>query len=246
MNLWRLEVLRLFRTYRVWILLGIFGFFGVLGPLTAAYLSEIVDRLGGGAEIVVPDATPELAMAQYLANALQLGLLAIAFIAALSLAFDAKPEMSAFLRTRATVPQILAPRYVVNMVASAGSFLLASASAFAVTAVLIAVPSIGGTIIGSVLIGLYLCFVVALTGLFASLVRGVPGTALLTVGSLILLSIVGLVPAIGPWLPSDLVGSYDALIAGGDFVYWRGIASAVLLSLAAISFSVYRMQRREV
>ena len=246
MNLWRLEVLRLFRTYRVWILVGIFGFFGVLGPLTAAYLSEIVDRLGGGAEIVVPDATPELAMAQYLGNAVQLGLLAIAFVAALALAFDAKPEMSAFLRTRATIPQILAPRYVVNMVASAGSFLLASAIAFAVTAVLIAVPSIRGTIVGSALIALYLCFVVALTGLFASLVRGVPGTALLTVGSLILLSIVGLVPSIGPWLPSDLVGSYDTLIAGGEFVYWRGVASAVVLAIAAIGFSIYRMQRREV
>lgn len=246
MNLWRLEVLRLLRTYRVWILVGIFGFFGVLGPLTAAYLSEIVDRLGGGVEIAIPEPTPELAMAQYLGNALQLGLLAVAFIAALALAFDAKPEMSAFLRTRATIPQILAPRYIVNMVASAGSFLLASAIAFAVTAVLIAIPSVRGTIIGSLLVGLYLCFVVALTGLFASLVRGVPGTALLTVGSLILLSIVGLVPTIGPWLPSDLVGSYDALIAGGDFVYWRGIASAIVLSIAAIGFSVYRMQRREV
>lgn len=246
MSLWRLEVLRLFRTYRVWILVGIFGFFGVLGPLTTRFLPEIVDRLGGGAEIVVPDATPELAMAQYLGNALQLGLLAVAFIAALALAFDSKPEMSAFLRTRATIPQILAPRYVVNMAAAAGSFLLASAIAFAVTAMMIAMPSIDGTIVGSVLIGLYLCFAVALTGLFASLVRGVPGTALLTVGSLISLSIVGLIPAIGPWLPSDLVGSYDTLIAGGDFVYWRGIASAVVLSIAAIGFSVYRMQRREV
>lgn len=246
MNLWRLEVLRLFRTYRIWILVGVFGFFGVLGPLTARFLPEIVDRLGGGAEIAVPDATPELAMAQYLGNALQLGLLAIAFVAALSLAFDAKPEMAAFLRTRARVPQILAPRYVVNMAAAAGSFLLASGVAFVVTAAIIAVPSVGGTVVGSILVALYLCFVVALTGLFASVVRGVPGTALLTIGALILLSIIGLVPAIGPWLPSDLVGSYDALIGGSDFVYWRAIASVFVLSGAAVAVSVYRMEHREV
>ena len=246
MNLWRLEVARLIRTYRIWILVGIFGFFGFLGPLTARFLPEIVDRLGGGAEIAVPDATPELAMAQYLGNALQLGLLAIAFVAALALAFDAKPEMAAFLRTRATIPQILTPRYVLNMAAAAGSFLLASAVAFVVTAVMIDVPSVGGTIVGSLLVGLYICFAVALTGLFASIVRGVPGTALLTIGALILLSIVGLLPAVGPWLPSDLVGSYDALIAGGDFVYWRAIASALVLSGAAIAVSVYRMEHREV
>ena len=46
MNLWRLEYLRLLRTYRVWILLGIFGFFAVLGPATAKYLPEIVERFG--------------------------------------------------------------------------------------------------------------------------------------------------------------------------------------------------------
>ncbi len=246
MTLWRLEVTRLIRSYRIWILVGIFGFFGVLGPLTARFLPEIVDRLGGGAEITVPDATPELAMAQYLGNALQLGLLAIAFVAALALAFDAKPEMAAFLRTRATIPQILTPRYVLNMAASAGSFLLASAVAFVVTAVMIDVPNVGGTIVGSMLVGLYICFAIALTGLFASVVRGVPGTALLTIGALILLSIVGLLPAVGPWLPSDLVGSYDALIAGGDFVYWRAVATALVLSGAAIAVSVHRMEHREV
>jgi ABC-2 type transport system permease protein len=246
MSLWRLELVRLVRTYRLWILLGIFGFFAVLGPATAKYLPEIVERLGGGVEIAVPAATPELGMAQYLGNALQIGLLAVAFVAASSLAFDSKPEMSTFLRTRTTVRRILEPRYVINMAAAAGSFLLGSAIAFAVTAVLIASPSLSGTIVGSLLIAVYLCFTVAVTGLFASLVRSVPGTALLTVGVLIALSILGVAPAIRPWLPSELVGAYDALIGGGDFVYWRAVASALVLSAGAIVFSVYRMQRREI
>jgi hypothetical protein len=95
-------------------------------------------------------------------------------------------------------------------------------------------------------VALYLCFAVAVTGFFASFVRSVPGTALPTIGALIALSIVGLIPVVRPWLPSDLVGGYDALIGGGDFVYWRAIASAVVLSFGAIAFSVYRMDRREV
>ncbi len=246
MNLWRLEMIRLIRTYRLWILLGIFGFFAVLGPATAKYLPEIVERLGGGVEVTVPAATPELAMGQYLGNALQIGLLAVAFVAASSLAFDAKPEMATFLRTRTTVRRILEPRYVINMVAAAGSFLLGSAIAFAMSAVLIATPRLGGTIVGSLLIALYLCFAVAVTGFFASLLRSIPGTALLTVAVLIALSLLGLIPAIRPWLPSELVGGFDALIAGEDFEYWRAVVSAVALSAGAIGFSVYRMQRREV
>ena len=246
MSLWRLEWLRLIRTYRLWILLGIFGFFGVLGPATAKYLPEIVERLGGGVEIAVPPASPELAMAQYLGNALQIGLLAIAFVAASSLAFDANTEMATFLRTRTSVARILEPRYVVNIVAAVASFLIGSALAFVLSALLIDTPRIGGTIIGSLLVALYICFAVALTGLFASFVRSVPGTALLAVGALIALSLVGLIPVVRPWLPSDLIGGYDALIAGGDFVYWRAVASAVVLSIGAIALSVYRMGHREV
>lgn len=246
MNLWRLEYLRLVRTYRLWILVGVFGFFAVLGPATAKYLPEIVERLGGGVEVAVPPASPELAMAQYLGNALQIGLLAIAFVAASSLAFDANAEMATFLRTRTTVAKILEPRYAVNMVTSAASFLIGSAVAFVLSALLIDAPRIGGTIAGSLLVALYLCFAVAVTGFFASFVRSVPGTALLTVGALIVLSLLGLIPAVRHWLPSDLVGGYDALIAGGDFVYWRAIVSAVVLSITAIAVSVYRMERREV
>ena len=244
MNLWRLEYLRLVRTYRVWILVGIFGFFAVLGPATARYLPEIVERFGGGMEVTVPPASPELAMAQYLGNALQIGLLAIAFVAASSLAFDANVEMATFLRTRTTVARIVEPRYVVNMVAAVASFLIGSAVAFVVSTFLIDTPRLAGTVVGSLLVALYLCFAVAVTGFFASFVRSVPGTALLTIGTLIALSIVGLIPVVRPWLPSDLVGGYDALIGGGDFVYWRAIASAVVLSFGAIAFSVYMMDRR--
>ena len=185
-------------------------------------------------------------MAQYLGNALQIGLLAIAFVAASSLAFDANVEMATFLRTRTTVAKILEPRYVVNMISAATSFLIGSALAFVLSALLNDTPRMAGTLVGSLLVALYLCFAVAVTGFFASFVRSVPGTALLTIGALIALSIVGLIPVVRPWLPSDLVGGYDALIGGGDFVYWRAIASAVVLSFGAIAFSVYRMDRREV
>ena len=68
----------------------------MLGPATAKYLPEIVERLGGGVEIAVPPASPELAMAQYLGNALQIGLLAVAF--ALGQDPDPAPESSSEVR----------------------------------------------------------------------------------------------------------------------------------------------------
>ena len=51
MNLWRLEWLRLVRTKRWIALVGIYVFFGLLGPLSARYMGEIVERFGGGVQV---------------------------------------------------------------------------------------------------------------------------------------------------------------------------------------------------
>ncbi|HZJ48278.1 MAG TPA: hypothetical protein VFD97_04490, partial [Acidimicrobiia bacterium] len=87
---------------------------------------------------------------------------------------------------------------------------------------------------------------VAVAGFFASIVRSVPGTALLTLGFLIVIGLVGLIPVITPWLPSELVGAFDSQVAGGDFVYWRSIGSTIVLSAAAIVASVVLMEGREI
>jgi len=244
-TLWRLELVRLFRTHRIWILFGVFALFGALGPLTVRFLPEIVEAVGGGVEIAVPPPSPELAMAGYLGNALQIGILAIAFVAAAALAFDSKPEMAVYLRTRASIPQILAPRYVVNMLASVVSFVIGTTIAYVGSAILIGAPLLGGTVTATLLLSVYLVFVVALTGFAASLVRSIPGTALITVGVLIVIGIIGLIPQVDAWLPSSLVGSFDALIAGGGFDYWGPLAVTIILSMGSIAASIALMERRE-
>lgn len=246
MNLWRLEILRLFRTRRIWILLGVFASFGVLGPLTARFLPEIVDAVGGGVEIAVPPPSPEFAMASYLGNALQIGVLAVAFVAAAALAVDAKPEMAVYLRTRAPIRQILMPRYVVNMTAAVLSFVVGTAVAYIGSTVLIDTPRLGGTIVATLLLAVYLVFVVALTGVAASVIRSVPGVALVTIAAVIMIGIVGLIPRIGAWMPSTLIGSFDVLISGAEFDYWRSLIVTIALSLACIPASVALMGRREV
>lgn len=246
MSLWSVEWLRLFRTHTVWILFGVFTFFGALGPLTARFLPEIVERFGVSGELAVPPPSPELAMSQYVGNALQIGLLAIAFVAASALAFDSKTEISVFYRTRATVTEIVTPRYVVIAVTAVASFLSGTATAFAVSTVLIGAPDLPATLAGSALIALYLVFAVALVGLMASLVASVPGAALLAVGTLIFLGIANLVPLVGPWLPSYLVGGFDALIAGGEFDYWRAVSLTIVWGTAAVWVAVIGLRRREV
>jgi len=246
MNLWRLERTRLFRTARWIILAAVFGVFGVLGPLTARYLPELLDALGADAELDLPPLTAVDGVAQYIGNVQQLGTLAIAFVAAAALAFDANGEMSIFLRTRATVRQIFTPRLVVNSVAAVAAFLFGIAIAYALTGVLLAWLPVGDFLVGTALYALYVVFSVSLIGLVASLVRNVVATALISLGALIVLGFLTLVSPLAPWLPSDLAGAIDVLLRGAGFDHWRALIVTVVLIVASYLIAIRRFEAREV
>ena len=247
MSLWRLEYLRLWRTKRWLILVGVYAFFGVLGPQTARYLPEIVENLGGADAITgLPKLTPEDGITQYLGNAQQIGLLAVVFVAAAALAFDANREMSIFLRTRTSISRIMTPRYVMTSAATALAFTVGVMIAYVGTGVLLEWLDFGAVVLGSLLQILYLIVAIALTGLVASFFRNVPAVALLTVGILILVGLLGLVPSIADWLPSEVLGGMDVLIRGGDFELWRAVVVSVVLVAAMVWLTLTRLDDREV
>jgi ABC-2 type transport system permease protein len=193
MSLWRLELIRLFRTGRFLILLAVFFAFGVIGPLSVKYLPELLEAAGSeGAIDTLPPVTPEFAMSSFLGNALQIGLLAVAFVGAAALAIDTKPEVSVFFRSRASIRDILTPRFVANSIATLVGFAVGVITAAVTSGILIGWPDAANTVVASLLVALYLVFFVALLALFGSLVRRVPATALLSVGAIIVLGIIGL------------------------------------------------------
>ena len=222
MNLWRLEWLRLVRTKRIIALLGIYVFFGFVGPLSARYMEQILENFGGGVQIIVPEPIAADGISAYVGNAAQIGLLVSVGIAASALAFDAKPQMGVFLRTRVGhVREILTPRFAVMTAAVVGAFLLGSVVALYESVVLMGSLSYGGWLVGSLLGSLYLVFVVALVAAVAARLSSVLVTVMVTVGVLLALPILGIAPAIGEWLPSHLVGAIDGLVreaALGDYV----------------------------
>ena len=247
MNLWKLEWIRLTRTGRILILLAVFFSFGVIGPLSVRYLPELLEAAGSGeVSADLPPITAEFAMSSFLGNALQIGLLAVAFVGAAALAIDAKPEVSVFFRSRASIRDIITPRFVAVAVATVFSFIVGVITAVVTSGILIDWPETWPTVVASAMVALYLISVVALITLMGSLVRKVPATALLTVGLLIVLSVVGLFEPIEEFLPSYLVGGFEVIISGGEFDYWPAIAVTVVSIVAALVIAVVRLEDREI
>lgn len=245
MTLWRLEFVRLFRSLRWIILAAVYGFFGVIGPLTARFLPALIERIEG-TTAGLPEFGPPDGITQFVGNAQQFGLLAVAFVAAAALAIDSNVELSVFFRTRASMRDIVTPRLVVNAGAAAAAFVFGAVIAYVGTGILLAWVDLGPFIVGVVLQCVYLAFAVTVVGVMASVVRKVVTTALLSVGILILLGVLTLVSPVAAWLPSDLAGAIDRLIRGGDFDYWRSLAVTVALIASLSTLAIRRLDRREV
>lgn len=244
MTLWRLEWLRVLRTRRWLALVGTFVFFGFLGPLTAAYLPEIISMAGGdleGATITLPPATAADGIGQFASNALQIGTLVAAVVAAGATTLDAIPEMGVFLRTRvANLRVALVPRIVVTAVVVVVAWLLGVGTAWYETWALLGAPATSAMLWGSVLGAAYLVFVVTLVAAVASRARTVLATVIASVLILLVMPLFGISDAIGRWLPSHLAGALPALASGstvaGDYVAATAVTMVATVGLAVLSF----------
>ncbi len=247
MTLWRLEWLRLVRTRRLWIVVGVYALFGVVGPFSARYLPEIIDRFGGGVKIEVPEPVPADGISQFLANAGQLGLLAVLAVAAGALAFDARPEWSAFLRTRTpTMRRLVVPRIAVPALGAVFALVSGTVIAAVLTTILIGGLPIGDLVLGTLFGALYLCFAVSVVAVAASVSRQVLSIVLLSVAVLVVLPILQVVGAIEPWLPSKLLGATTALLGGASLTTLLKATAVTLVAVPVLlAVAIHRLAQRE-
>lgn len=248
MTLWRLEALRLLRTHRWMILFGVYLLFAVLGAVSARYLNELLERMGGDIVIEAPDPRPVDGLIQFVSNISQLGLLAVVVVAAAALAFDAHPERAAFLRTRMQRPGrlVLAP-YAVTTLATIAALLVGTAVTVGLTAALIGSLPLVEVVVGTLYGALYLAFVIAVVAAVAGMVRSQVGVVFAALGVLILLPMVSMIDVIQPWVPSELLTAVLAIVEGapaGD--YLRAAAVTVAATIGLLALAMRRIEHREV
>lgn len=248
MNLWKLELLRMTRTRRWIAIVAVFAFFGILGPLSARYIGEIVEQFGGGIEVVLPDPTPADGIMQYSANAQQLGFLILVMVAAGALTMEARYEMAVFLRTRVQdAGRLLVPRYVVVAGTGIAAWIAGTLLAWYETSILIGAPDAGALLVGMAYGAVYLLFVVAVVALAGAVFNSVVPAAIASLAVLLIMPLIGLLPDIGKWLPSHLVGALDGLVRGEEASsYVAALLVALGATLALLYGTMRVLDRREL
>ena len=233
---------------RRWIApVAIYALFGLLGPVTERYLAEIVSSVGG-LEVILPEPTPAGGFTQYVSNVSQLGVLAVVVISASSLAVDQPSEMGIFLRTRVrSAVDLVVPRVVVVFTVAMAAWIIGVLAAWYETTILLGGVSPAAVAAGTAYGAVYLVFVVALLAALAALGRSTVATVLVGVVTLAALPIIALVPAVERWVPSELVGALDGMVAGAPLDGPLPAAGTALVASAALLvLAVRRVGAREV
>jgi ABC-2 type transport system permease protein len=251
MTLWKLEIARLIRTKRVVALVGVFLFFGLTDPLITRYLDKILALFQSsleGAGLSLPAPTVAQALADYAGDAAQIGTLVVVAIAAGTMNFDAPPEMGVFLRTRVpSISRILLPRVVVMTLAAGTAQLLGTVAAGYESAVLLGALPWAALISFVIVDYLALGLVVLIVGALAQSLRSTVAIVMASLGVLVAMPILGIVPQIGRWLPTRLLGSLAELSSGASAVsLWPAILTTIALGGACWWMSVAQARRREL
>jgi ABC-2 type transport system permease protein len=247
MGVWRLELLRIWRTRRIVALGAIFVILGLGEPILTYYLPELVKGSGHGVQITVPKQTATDAMAAFAGDVGQLGTLVVVVVAAASLAIDANPSLAAFYRSRIHRPaRLLVPRYATVTAASVAMLALGTISAVYETAVLFGAVPIGALVGGFALEAVWICFATSIVAVFASLVRGLAGVVGGSIALLLALGLLGSASSVSSWLPTRLAGSGAALLQHPFGDLWHAVIVSSIATFAALAFAVNRLGDREL
>lgn len=211
------ELLEAWRTRRLQAVLVLFAVIGIVSPLTARYLPEILRAALGSQFPSIPIPTPTAADAvdQLQKNLGQLGAFAAIVLAMGAVAAEKERGTAAFILTKpASRGAFLGAKLVAQGVVLVVATVVAIALGWAYTAVLFEPPPLGGWVALAALSWLGLAAWASITFLASTVSGSSAAAAGVGVVALIGISLVGVLPTVGRFLPSGLLEPARALATG--------------------------------
>ena len=244
----RKELLEAWRTLRLPIVVVVFLIVGFGSPVLARFTPELVRALAGSeVAIQLPPPTATDAVDQLLKNATQFGTLIAILLASGSVATEKDQGTAALLLTGpANRAAFLVAKVVAIGLTMAVAVAGATLTAWLYTAILFEPLPIGSFATLGALVWLDLAVFLALTFLGSTLTRSALAAAGFGFAFLILLGVLGVLPAIGPALPTGLVATARSVALGSPGVDWRPVVSAVVVIVVAIALAVGAFAREEL
>ncbi len=243
----RKELLEQWRTTRLPIVVTVFLLAGLSSPLLARFTPEILRAVGGDQfKIVLPTPTAADAYDQLAKNLGQFGALVAVLLAMGSVATEKERGTAALILTKSASRAAFLVAKIVAIATTLGiATAIAAAGAWFYTFVLFEPLPVGGFVAATILQWIALVGYASITFVGSTLTRSALAAAGIGVAAFIVMGIVGIVPAVGRYLPTGLGTPARALALGqaGPDVLGPLIASIVLIvGLNALAWLLFRRQ----
>jgi ABC-2 type transport system permease protein len=245
----RKELLELWRTYRFLMLVIVVVFFGMSSPLLAKYTPEIIKMIPGGDSIslVIPTPTVADAIAQYVKNVSQFGIL-LALLLTMGTVVQEKEKGTAAMVLVKPLPR---PTFLLTKILAIGlaflsSLLLAALGAYYYTWILFEPINLGLWLVLNLFLWVYFLVYISLTLLFSTVSRSQAAAAGLSFGVLVLLGLLGSFGTIGEYLPSQLMNWGAGLMAGVTTSYWPALIVSLAIIVVSLILSIFSFNKQEL
>jgi ABC-2 type transport system permease protein len=235
----RKEVLEQWRTLRLPVIATIFLLVGLSSPLLARFTPEILKVVGGDQfQIVLPTPTAADAVDQLAKNLGQFGGLIAVLLAMGAVATEKERGTAALILTKpVSRGAFLGAKLVAIGLTLAVSVAIATAGAWFYTLVLFEPLPLPGVAAGAVLQWLMLMAWASITFVGSTLTRSSLAAAGLGIVAFIVVGILGVLPGVGPYLPTGIGGPARSLALGipGPDSVGPTVATLVLIGVAALA-----------
>lgn len=245
----RKELLEQWRSYRLLVVVVVLLAFGLLSPLTAKFTPELMKLLPNGEEIakLVPPPTTADAVAQYIKNISQFGII-LALLMAMGTVVQEKDKGTAALVLVKPMsrPVFLWAKFVAMGVTFTVGITVAGVACYYYTLILFEPLDVPHWLALNGLLLLFVLVYVALTLLCSTVSRSQVVAGGLAFGLMILLAGIGAIPKAGEFLPGRLLAWGAGLIAGSATAAWPALWVSIGIIFAALLGAWAIFERQEL
>jgi ABC-2 type transport system permease protein len=248
--LWGKELLELWRTRRLLIMLLVLGAFGLLSPLLARLTPILVERFVAsqeGVQVSMPAPTLVDAMAQYIKNVTQFGVLLVVLLGLGAVAGEKERGTAVLLLSRPVRRgTVLWAKLLAQLVTLLVSLLLAAGGCYVYSAILFEAPPLGALVQITGLVACYILVYLSMTLLASTLASSVAVAAGWACGGLLLLVGSGSLPGLGTSTHGGLLVWAGELARGSSTGRPAALAVSLVLIVGFLFVAQLRFTREEL
>jgi ABC-2 type transport system permease protein len=239
------EFIENLRTYKLLILFAVFLLFGMMSPLFAKFTPEILKSVDlGGMEFTIPEPTAMDSWTQFFKNVGQMGLfvLAIIFAGIMSNEFSRGTLVNVLTKglKRSTV---IFSKFTVAALLWTASYLLCFIVTYGYTAYFWGTYEMNNAFLAFASPWIFGIFLITLLILGGTLFRTFIGSLLFTGGTVLVLTLLAILPKLQKYNPVTLCGDNTTLLTGikgaSDFIPALIICAILVVALTATSVVVF-------